>query len=158
MGGTPLYYRFVSAAFLPLAPGQTGRILSFMAGLYHRDSPPYDVDRAGRTCEWLLAHPELGGIWVIEAEGHDAGYLIVTICVSIEFHGRFALLDEVYLDEAFRGRGLGAAAVEFASQWARERGLKAIRLETAHDNLRAQALYKRCGFILHDRHLMTKWL
>ena len=129
-----------------------------MAGLYARDSLPYDLDCARRTCEWLLGNSEFGGIWMIQSDGQDAGYLIVTLCVSIEFRGRFALLDELFVDEAFRGRGLGGQAVEFAAAWARERGFSAVRLETAHDNVRAQALYKRSGFILHDRYLMTKWV
>jgi GNAT superfamily N-acetyltransferase len=148
----------VSATFLPLAPGDAHRVLDFMRGLYAHDSLPYDLERARAVCEWLLANPEFGGIWLIQSGGVDAGYLIVTVCVSIEFRGRFALLDELYLDAAFRGQGLGADAVEFAAAWARARGFSAIRLETVQDNLPAQSLYRKCGFILHDRHLMTKWL
>jgi GNAT superfamily N-acetyltransferase len=129
-----------------------------MKGLYAHDGLPYDLERARHTCEWLLANPDHGGIWLIQSGGRDAGYLIVTVCVSIEFRGRFALLDELYLDVAFRGQGLGAEAVEFASAWAHARGFSAIRLETAQDNLPAQTLYKKCGYILHDRYLMTKWL
>jgi ribosomal protein S18 acetylase RimI-like enzyme len=148
----------VSANFLSLESGQAGRILGFMRGLYAHDSIRYDLDRARETCEWLIANPGHGGIWVIRSEGRDAGYLIVTQCVSIEFGGRFALLDELYVDEAFRGQGLGAEAVEFAAAWARERGLKAIRLETAHDNERARGLYRKCGYVVDERHLMTRWL
>jgi GNAT superfamily N-acetyltransferase len=148
----------VPATFLALAPGQARRVLGFMGGLYAEAPVPYDLERAGRTCEWLLANPDLGGIWLIQFEGCDAGYLIVTLCVSIEFRGRFALLDELYVEESFRGRGIGKDAVEFASSWARARGLGAIRLETAEDNLRAQSLYRKCGYLLEERHLMTKWL
>jgi GNAT superfamily N-acetyltransferase len=129
-----------------------------MRGLYEGASPPYDLDRAMETCEWLLGQPDLGGIWVIQSDGVDVGYLIVTVCISIEFRGTFALLDELYVDEAFRGRGLGNVAVVFAKAWARSRGVQAIRLETAQDNLRAQWLYRKCEFTLDQRHLMTHWL
>jgi GNAT superfamily N-acetyltransferase len=148
----------VPATFLPLTPGEAQRILGFMQGLYAHDTIPYDLQGARITCEWLLANPELGGIWVIQSDGQDAGYLIVTVCVSIEFRGHFALLDEVYLADAFRGRGLGAEAVEFAAEWARARGFRAIRLETARDNFAAQALYRKCGYLMDERHLMTRWL
>jgi GNAT superfamily N-acetyltransferase len=134
------------------------RILSMMSRLYAQDDLPFDAARKRATVEWLLAHPDSGGIWAIEAEGSTAGYLVMTVCASLEFHGPFALLDELYLEEPWRGRGLGAQAIEFAAQWARDRGMAAVRLETAHDNLRAQSLYRKCGFILHDRYLMTKWL
>jgi ribosomal protein S18 acetylase RimI-like enzyme len=129
-----------------------------MQGLYAHPGVTYDLDRAAGTCEWLLANPELGGIWLIQFHGRDAGYLIVTVCVSIEFHGRFALLDELYVDEAVRGRGVGAEAVQFAAAWARARGYRAIRLETAQDNVRAQELYRRNGYGLDERYLMTQWL
>ena len=42
--------------------------------------------------------PRVRAIWLIEADGADVGYMVVTICVSLEFGGRFALLDEFYLD------------------------------------------------------------
>jgi GNAT superfamily N-acetyltransferase len=129
-----------------------------MRALYAHDSITYDLERARQACEWLLANPEFGGIWVIQAEGRDAGYLIVTACVSIEFGGRFALLDELYLDEASRGRGMGREAVEFAADWARSRGFRSIRLETARENVGAQGLYKKCGYVVDERYLMTKQL
>ena len=71
-----------------------------MAGLYAQDALPYDPARAFRVTDWLLANPDSGGIWIIQADGQDAGHLVLTICVSLEFHGRFALLDELYVDPA----------------------------------------------------------
>ena len=69
-----------------------------------------------------------------------------------------ALLDELYIDDAYRGRGLGPAAIEFASQWSRDRGFVALRLELAADNTHALHVYEKSGFHLHNRRLMTKWL
>jgi GNAT superfamily N-acetyltransferase len=146
------------AEFRPAETPDLDRILPMMSRLYGQDGLPFDAARSRATAEWLLAHPDSGGIWTIEVEGAAAGYLVMTVCASLEFHGPFALLDELYLEEPCRGRGLGAQAIEFAAQWAQARGMAAVRLETAHDNLRAQSLYRKCGFILHDRFLMTKWL
>jgi GNAT superfamily N-acetyltransferase len=134
------------------------RILPMMSRLYGQDALPFDAARARTAAEWLLSHPDSGGIWTVEAGAATAGYLVMTVCASLEFHGPFGLLDELYLEEPWRGRGLGAQAIGFAEEWARARGMAAVRLETAHDNLRAQSLYRKCGFLLHDRHLMTKWL
>jgi GNAT superfamily N-acetyltransferase len=148
----------VLAEFRPAEIPDLERILPMMSRLYGQDALPFDDDRARAAAEWLLANPDSGGIWTIEADGSAAGYLVMTVCASLEFRGRFALLDELYLEEPCRGRGLGARAIEFAAEWARARGMAAVRLETAHDNLRAQNLYRKCGFILHDRFLMSKWL
>jgi GNAT superfamily N-acetyltransferase len=128
-----------------------------MAGLYVRDSQ-WDPGRAVRATDWLLANPDWGGIWVIQADGQDAGYLVLTVCFSLEFHGRMALLDELFIDSAWRGRGLGPAAVEFAGSWSRDRGFAALRLEVAEDNAHALHVYRGSGFESDGRHIMTKWL
>jgi ribosomal protein S18 acetylase RimI-like enzyme len=149
----------VSVRFLPLESGAVRRVLPFMARLYEQDHLDYDADRAVRVCEWFLANPDWGGVWMVESNGEDAGYLAITVASSIEFHGRLAFLDELYIAPAFRSRGLGPAAVEFASGWARARGFAALRLEVAHENAHAQHVYRRAGFLLQDdRRLMTKWL
>jgi GNAT superfamily N-acetyltransferase len=148
----------VSVDFLPISPGEAERVVPFMAGLYRNDPRYFDAGRARAITEWLIANPEWGGIWVIRAGGRDAGYVVLTVCASIEFHGRMALLDELYIDEEFRNRGLGPAAIDFAVSWARARGFAALRLELAADNDHALHVYRKAGFHLHHRHLMTKWL
>ena len=145
------------ATFLPVAPAALDRVLPFMARLYEQDKS-YDPVRARAVSEWLLENPEYGGIWLIEAAGADAGYMVVTVSVSIEFHGRFALLDELYLDPPFRGRGIASEAIDFTAAWAGSRGLSALRLETATDNAHAIHVYRKAGFNLDPRHLMTKYL
>jgi GNAT superfamily N-acetyltransferase len=129
-----------------------------MSRLYEQDALSYDPVRARAACEWLVANPDSGGIWLIATEGVEIGYMILTVCVSIEFRGRYALLDELYLDPQWRGRGLAAEAIDFAADWTRSQGMSALRLETATDNAHAIHVYRKSGFSLHDRHLMTKWL
>jgi ribosomal protein S18 acetylase RimI-like enzyme len=145
--------------FVPLESGDVERVLPFMARLYEQDHLDYDAVRAVRVCEWLLANPVWGGIWRVEVDGRDAGYMAATVASSIEFHGKLAFLDELYIAPEFRSRGLGPAAVEHVAAWARARGFAALRLEVATENLHAQHVYRRAGFLLqNDRRLMTKWL
>lgn len=132
--------------------------LDMMGRLYSEAGATPHRERARRATEELMANPELGGVWLIEVDGETAGYLCATVCYSLEFAGRFALLDELYLKGAWRGKGIGQQAIQFAEEWSRAHGLSAIRLEVAHANLRALELYRRQGFKAHKRHLMTKWL
>ena len=129
-----------------------------MQQLYQQDSLGYDEHRARLAIDGLFAEPSHGGIWLIHADAAPVGYLVLTIGYSLEFHGRYALLDEFFVDRAWRGQGIGTRALAFAEEWCRSRGLRALRLEVGHDNRRALGLYQRTGFELHDRHLMTKWL
>jgi diamine N-acetyltransferase len=158
----------MKAEFSALTAGTLEHALRMMGRLYSEAGAAHDRERARRAAEGLMANPELGGVWLIhvigeqvhgeQVDGEPVGYLCVTLCYSLEFDGRFALLDELYLEEAWRGRGIGAQAIAFATEWSRARGLAAIRLEVAHTNSRALGLYRREGFKAHDRHLMTKWL
>jgi GNAT superfamily N-acetyltransferase len=134
------------------------RALDLMAQLYAKGSGRHDRERARRGSEWLLAHPEYGGIWMIEVDGRVAGYLVLTIGYSLEFDGRFGLLDELYLEERSRGKGIGKVALAFAEQECRARGLAALRLEVDYGNGGALKLYRESGFKTHDRYFMTKWL
>jgi diamine N-acetyltransferase len=148
----------MKAEFNALTAATLDRALHMMGSLYSEAGSAHHRERARRAAEGLMTNPELGGVWLIEMDGETAGYLCVTLCYSLEFDGRFALLDELYLEAAWRGQGIGAQAIAFAAEWSRARGLAAIRLEVARTNSRALELYRREGFKAHDRHLMTKWL
>jgi GNAT superfamily N-acetyltransferase len=132
--------------------------LDLMGNLYAGAGDAYDRPRARRAAQWLLEHPAGGGVWLIRGGAEIAGYLVVTACFSLEFGGEFGLLDELYLEPAWRGQGIGPRAIEFASAWCVARGMQALRLEVARDNQHALRIYERAGFIAHNRDLMTKWL
>jgi GNAT superfamily N-acetyltransferase len=55
-------------------------------------------------------------------------------------------LEDLFVAEAARRSGLGAALVEAAIERARERGCRRIELDTNEDNAAALALYHRFGF------------
>ena len=130
-----------------------------MEALYRQGEMDFDAARTRRVSNWLIANPEFGGVWLIRSDGADVGYLALTVCASLEFGGLHGLLDELYVDVASRGRGIGPQAVEFAAAWARSRGFAALRLEVGDENAHAQHVYRNAGFRLHpDRRLMTKWL
>jgi GNAT superfamily N-acetyltransferase len=149
----------VAAAFLPVTVDAVDRVLPFMSRLYGQDALDYDAVRAARVCEWLIANPDHGAIYLIQSDGTDVGYMGLTVCVSIEFHGRFAMLDELYIDVSARSRGIGPEAIAFATAWAKSRNFAALRLEVAEENAHAQHVYEKSSFHLHeDRRLMTKWL
>lgn len=56
------------------------------------------------------------------------------------------VLDGICVDAAQRGRGIGSALLAAATELARLRGLRAVRLSVVDTNPRAQALYQCLGF------------
>jgi GNAT superfamily N-acetyltransferase len=148
----------VPPRFVPATPADLDRVVAMMAELYAHGEPIFDSERARRATETLLGEPEFGGVWMIDIDGAAAGYIVIVLGYSLEFGGRFGLLDELFVAETYRARGVGAAALAFADDYCRARGWRALRLEVNQDNLRGQALYRRAGFYMHDRFLMTKWI
>src|SRR5262249_12092630 len=101
---------------------------------------------------------EFGRAWLFSVNDELAGYVILTLGYSFEYRGREAFIDELFVESKFRGEGLGRQAMEFVEQRARELGVNVVHLEVDRGNDPALALYRRTGYVDHDRYLMTKWL
>jgi diamine N-acetyltransferase len=144
--------------FHPATRADVGELLPLMRGLYEHEGLPFDEAAARDALERLLADASLGGVWLIRAGAEVLGYLVLTLGYSLEFRGRDAFIDELYLRPEARGRGAGRAALEFAEGVCRKLGVRALHLEVERANTGAQALYRKSGFVDHDRYLMTKWV
>lgn len=90
--------------------------------------------------------------------GRAVGYAVLAYGYSIEYGGRDAFLDELYVEPDRRGQGIGRALVAYAERVAREDGARALHLEADHGNQPAADLYRSLGYEDHPRHLMTKRL
>lgn len=129
-------------------------LLALHERFYREEGYPYDPASMARALRELIAHPEFGRAFV--AGDPVVGYLLVTFGFSVEFGGRDAFVDELYVADGARGQGLGSAALQVAEAACREAGIRALHLEVEHQNPRARALYERNGYVAHERHLMTK--
>ena len=125
---------------------------------YVHDAHPIDGDKIASSLDAALVENQHIRIWVIEVAGETAGYLAVAIGFTIEAGGHDGFLDELYLEERFRGRGIGRKAVEFAIAISPSLGIRRLSLEVERQNWRAKRLYENVGFIAHDRILMSHWI
>jgi ribosomal protein S18 acetylase RimI-like enzyme len=125
---------------------------------YRHERIPFEEKTSREALSTLLAKPELGSVWLIDVDGVAAGYFAIALGFILEFGGALAVLDELYLRPAFRGRGYGRAAVMKAEEICRALPVRALRLEVEDANPRAEALYRALGFTAHERRTMTKRL
>ena len=152
------------------APADVEALLSLMQALYLEDgTKPLETAPARRALEELLATPELGRVWVAAAGeqasariGADASglvaYVVLTLGFSLEWHGRDAFIDEVYVAPGWRGHGVGRALLDLAEREARAMGVRAVHLEVEPGNARARAVYEQAGYEDNGRRLATKRL
>jgi GNAT superfamily N-acetyltransferase len=116
-------------------------------------------DAERRVAVAALLAPGGPGLALVAFDGDDfVGYAFVVFGFSVEFGGRDGFLDELYVAEAHRGKGIGRQIIARAEAEARKAGVRALHLEADHANPRAADLYRRLGFADHARHLMTKRL
>jgi diamine N-acetyltransferase len=145
-------------AFRPARPDDLALVLRLMGGFYRDTDTAFHAEPAERALAALIADPSLGRLFLIELGGTPAGYVVLTLGFSLEFLGRDAFVDELYVTPEHRGRGLGQAAIRFLESVAVELGVQALHLEVGPDNESALGLYRRAGFEDRRHHLMTKVL
>lgn len=133
-------------------------LLPLVQAYYEFDHLSFDERVARTALENFVADPTFGRVWLIMVDGEVVGYLILTLGYSIEYGGCDAFIDEVYIRAEHRGRGIGQQVIAFAETQCRAFGVRALHLEVERDNTHAHALYRKVGFVDHDRYLMTKRL
>ncbi|MEJ7712120.1 MAG: GNAT family N-acetyltransferase [Pyrinomonadaceae bacterium] len=134
------------------------RLIGLMREFYVVEHLSFDEALARSSVQRVLVESAVGVAYVLCVDEETIGYLVLTFGFSLEFGGRFGLLDELYLREQFRGRGAGRACLRFIEQVCSERGISVLRLEVDRSNRAALGLYESAGYRAHDRDLMTKWL
>lgn len=135
------------------------RVVEYMRAYYAHDRVEFIESKAAAAVGQLIHDTTLGGIWLIRWDEKDVGYIVLTFGYSLEFGGRDAFIDEFFVVERYRGRGIGKRTLELVESMCRANGVKALHLEVERSNATAQGLYERCGFALRGRFsLMSKSL
>jgi diamine N-acetyltransferase len=131
-------------------------LANLVSEYYVFDSLTYDDGLAHRALRELISEERFGRVWLIELWHQPIGYLILTFGFIVEYHGRYAVIDEVYLRPDYRGHGYFRVALAFVETFCRQQNIRYLRLEVETRNEKAQEVYRKCGFREHERLLMTK--
>jgi ribosomal protein S18 acetylase RimI-like enzyme len=133
-------------------------VLTLLCDFYAEDGLTYDATTDAALLA-LLADPSLGRVVLVIDEGDTpVGYLVVAFGYSLEFRGKDAFVDELYVAPTHRDRGLGREALREAESLCREAGIRALHLEVRPDNARARRLYGSSGYADREYYLMSKKL
>ena len=134
-------------------------LLELMRGLQQDDpwSVPFRENDVRESLRELLGDASAGHVFLICDADYCIGYLVLSFDFSLEYGGRNAWIDELFIRPEFRGKGIGSNALDFAAQAARDCGAKVLHLEVNRGNP-AIDLYRRHGFEDHRRYLLSKWL
>ena len=146
-------------AFRDLTPEDRDLVVPMVQAFYRSDAVDHPVDAAilERSFQDAAspAEPLLRGL-LIQWEGRPAGYMYLTQCYSAEVGGRCVFLEEIFLKEEYRRRGLGAQVMAWLE--GEYPAARRFRLEVTQANQGAISLYQRAGytFLRYDQMVLDK--
>jgi len=136
----------------------TDLLIKFMREFYELDRLAFEEQSARSALQQILSDDSFGRVWLIQTNRTPIGYVVLTLGFSLEFHGRDAFVDEIYITPQYQGRGIGRKALGFVEEACRSLGVQALHLEVGRGNTNAQAVYRTLGFEDREQYLMTKWV
>ncbi|WP_395053170.1 GNAT family N-acetyltransferase [Flavobacterium sp.] len=140
--------------FEPLINQNIETITNMMQDFYAIDNYPIDIEVSKKLFQEFISDENLGKSWLIYDNSEIVGYVILNFIFSFEYKGRIAFLDELYISENFRGKGIGKQAIEFIKKQTTELNVKLIYIEVENHNVNAQKLYLANDFKIHNRKLL----
>lgn len=148
----------MSAALHLATQDDIDRLIPLVAA-YHAFENIEQTDEARRAAILpLLQGSPLGAIWLIGPRRAPVGYVAITFGWSIQMGGVDGFIDEFFIRENVRGRGMGTEVLSELLPQLAQAGVKALHLEVATDNTSAQKLYGKQGFKLRSRYNLMTWL
>ena len=112
-----------------------------MQDFYSMNHYPIDTDVSKQLFETFIADKNLGRAWLIYHNNAVVGYVILIFIFSFEYQGKIAFLDELFLSEGARGKGIGKETIAFVKAESHNLSLKLLYLEVEPHNNKAQKLY-----------------
>jgi len=98
----------------------------------------------------LLDDPHGGSVLIAEADGKIVGVLTASWQRAIHVPGVYATVQDLWVDEDWRSRGVGAELVEAIASQARTRGVSRLEVGLPRETFAAiastESFYRRNGF------------
>jgi ribosomal protein S18 acetylase RimI-like enzyme len=129
-------------------------ILRYVRAFHEHEDIRLSEQQRLSTIQSLLGENHLGRIFLIRDGSRSIGYVAVCFGYSIEFEGRDAFIDEMFIEPGSRGMGHGQTALNLLKQEMARLEVKALHLEVDRTNERAQHLYRSAGFAPREKYFL----
>lgn len=110
-----------------------------------KDELEVDAERLRRDLD-VNANPRIWGL-IAEIDGMAVGSTIYCLVYNTNTTSWVLHAQDVFVDENYRGQGVGEALLKRLARIAQERGCRWIQLEVLHWNKDALAFYEHLGMI-----------
>ena len=106
-----------------------------------------NAEKQRRALEALLANPSIGRLYVAREGKRVVAMASLLYTISTVEGGKAAWFEDLVVHPDERKRGIGEALLKYVVAQARAEGVLRITLLTDMQNERAQAMYRRAGFV-----------
>ena len=127
------------------------RVLVYVRAYHEYEGIAHSADKTASALRRLLGQGTLGRVWFICLGSQSIGHIAICFGYSIEFSGRDAVVDEMFIVPEHRGKGFGKTVLALVKSEAALLGVKALHLEVARSNEGARRLYRSAGFVSREQ-------
>jgi GNAT superfamily N-acetyltransferase len=141
-----------------VAPGDLDELLVLMRAYCDFYAVAPSDESLRRLAEALIADPEHEGLQLLGRgeDGRAVGFATLYWTWSTTDACRIGVMNDLFVTEAARGKGLAEALIGACRTECAKRGARRLVWQTAPDNFRAQAVYDRVGG--HREQWIDYWL
>lgn len=133
--------------FREITPGDRELYYRYVDIFYHSDAVEAPVPRKNYevTFNELMRSSDYLKCYIFEDGGKPCGFALLSKTFSQEAGGVSVTIEEIYIDEEYRGRGMATGFFEYLKSI---EGIARLRIEVEDSNEGAKRLYERMGFKL----------
>ncbi|MEL7650104.1 MAG: GNAT family N-acetyltransferase [Sedimentibacter sp.] len=113
-------------------------------------------EQFGTIFKVALKNPELITMMMIEEEKEAVGFANLMTIFSVWAHGKALILDDLFICDEHRGKGLGRQALAYIENYAKENGYKRLQFQSEFSNPVAYEFYTKLGYKSADMHFFVK--
>ena len=138
----------MSLKFDTAAPKDLPRLVELLGILFESEAEfSADAEKQRTALQAILADPSKGKIFVVREARELIAMCSLLYTISTAEGGKAALFEDLVVAPEHRKRGIGASLLKHVIAEARSEGVLRMTLLTDMQNERAQALYRRLGFV-----------
>ncbi|HEY1771513.1 MAG TPA: GNAT family N-acetyltransferase [Chthoniobacterales bacterium] len=103
-------------------------------------------DKQLRGLRLIFEQPNRGRVFVLRRERAIVGMINLLFTISTAEGGFVLLLEDLVVQNEYRGHGYGSMLLEHAIEFAKQKNFLRITLLTDRPELRSQSLFRKFGF------------
>ena len=131
---------------IKVSPNESELLKDYVEALYRFEGDFEAIVNIEDGVKSLFKNEALATPYFIKQGNEKIGYVILTRYHSVEKGGLTIYIDELYVEERFRRRGVGKTILDEVVNIARREKAKALWANTEHNNEGSQRFFKNAGF------------